>query len=359
MPSHSEQASSVRTGGPPAISPAELPDPFAPAARLGVSAAPTARRSIRVHRTWQQVVGGVLIVAVCVAAAVWYVPRVMRTDSGLLSGTVVNSGVVTLNFTGSGEIDAMRVHPGERVHKGQVLATEYAPNLSSVLSADAAAIASDRTKLVALRSAPMLGTSRGAVGPTAGAPQVSAERAQLKLDEAQLADDRVRLAASRIIAPAAGSVIAANGRSGQAVTPAGIRDYTADVGHVPAAQRPLFSLLPEGPQSESHVAANGSALPVVAVRTSRSWEVAALVPENSVSGLSPGRRVTISVPAARLGAVPGRIAEVLSDPVSTPQGTEYQALVTITGPVARLPLSGMAADVRLTAAPSADPRRGG
>ena len=369
-----EEASSVGIGARSATSPADMPDPFAPAARPGVSGRPDAAvppagssppasaalRPIRAHRTWQQLVGGVLIVAVCVAAAVWYVPRVMRTDSRLLSGTVVNSGVVTLNFTGSGQIDAMRVHLGERVRKGEVLATEYAPNVSSVLSADTAAIVSDRTKLVALRTVrtPRHG-GRPAVAATAGAPQISAERAQLKLDEAQLADDQVRLAAARIVAPAAGLVIAANGRTGEAVTPAGIRDYPATVGRVPASQRPLFSLLPEGPQSQSHVAAGGSALPVVAVRTSSSWQVAALVPEASVSRLSPGRRVTIAVPAAQIGAVPGRIAEVLSDPVSTPQGTEYQALVTITGHVERLPLSGMAADVKLAPPPSSGPRRSG
>ncbi len=380
-----EEASRARIGTRSATSPADMPDPFAPAARPGLSglsdqpgaavppagpspaaassppATSAALRPIRAHRTWQQLVGGVLIVAVCVAAAVWYVPRVMRTDSRLLSGTVVNSGVVTLNFTGSGQIDAMRVHLGERVRKGEVLATEYAPNVSSVLSADTAAIVSDRTKLVALRTprSPGRGGRSAPVVATAGAPQISAERAQLKLDEAQLADDQVRLAASRIIAPAAGLVIAANGRTGEAVTPAGIRDYPVTVGRVPASQRPLFSLLPEGPQSQSRVAAGGSALPVVAVRTSSSWQVAALVPEESVSRLSPGRQVTIGVPAAQIGAVPGRIAEVLSDPVSTPQGTEYQALVTITGHVARLPLSGMAADVKLASPPSTGPRRSG
>jgi len=67
-----------------------------------------------------------------------------------------------------------------------------------------------------------------------------------------------------------------------------------------------------------------------------------------VSGIKPGQAVTISVPAAHLANLPGRIDEVLPTPESTSQGTVYQAVVTITGHAARSPLNGMAADIRLS-----------
>jgi multidrug efflux pump subunit AcrA (membrane-fusion protein) len=306
----------------------ELPDPLAPAAVPPAAVPPGAAISpgetepaadsqrLRLRHSWQQVAGGLILATACVVAAAWYVPRVLTSNSRLLSGSVVSSGVVTLNFTGAGQINRISARAGQRVRKGQVLATEYAPAVSSVLSADDAAIIADKTQLAEMR----LRTS----GATPS--EVSAAGAHLKLDQAQLATDKVRLASSRIVAPAAGVVIAANGQAGEAVTPSGIRDYASTTGHPQQAQRPLFSLLPEGPQSGGHVSASASSLPVVALRTSSSWQVAALVSEDGVSELSSG---------------------VLTDPVSTSQGDEYQALVTVVGHVARLPLSGMAADVRL------------
>jgi multidrug efflux pump subunit AcrA (membrane-fusion protein) len=322
----------------------ELPDPLAPAAvpdrvviPLGETEPAAGSQRLRLRHSWQQVAGGLILAVACVVAAAWYVPRVLTSDSRLLTGSVVSSGVVTLNFTSAGEINRIGVRAGQRVRKGQVLASEYAPAVSSVLSADDAAIIADKTQLTEMR----LRTS----GATPS--EVSAAGAHLKLDQAQLATDKVRLASSRIVAPASGVVIAANGQVGEAVTPSGIRDYASTTAHPQQAQRPLFSLLPEGPQSGGHVSASASSLPVVALRTSSSWQVAALVSEDDVSNLSPGERVTISVPAAQITGVPGRISEVLSDPVSTSQGDEYQALVTVVGHVARLPLAGMAVDVRL------------
>lgn len=332
----------------------EMPDPLAPAAVPRLISPPQPEppqpwREIRPHRTWQQVLGALILTAACVAAAGWYVPRVLTTDGRLLTGSVVNSGVVTLNFTSAGEIERIAVHPGQRVHKGQLLATEYAPNVAPVLSADSTAIRSDQSKLAAMRTTPP--------GATPATPaELSAEQAQLKLDQAQLATDRVRMDASRILAPAAGAVVAANGRPGEAVTPSGLRDYAVDTPRAPANQAPLFSLLPEGPQAQRRSSANATALPVIALRTSSSWQVAALVPESAVFRLTPGRRVTIGVPAAHLTSIPGRISQVLSNPVSTPQGNEYQALVTVVGHVDAQPLAGMSADVRL-AAPTPPRRR--
>ena len=327
----------------PAAFRAEMPDPLAPAAVSGaatpaVAIKPAAdSQRLRLRHSWQQVAGGVILAAVCVVAAAWYVPRVLTTDSRLLTGSVVSSGVVTLNFASGGEISRIAVRAGQRVRKGEVLAAEYAPDVSSVLSADDAAIIADKRQLAQMRS------------PKSGATpsEVSSVGAHLKLDEAQLATDRVRLASSRIVAPTAGVVIAANGQAGETVTRSGIRDYASTSARAQQAQRPLFSLLPEGPQSGGHVSASASSLPVIALRTSSSWQVAALVSEGEVSKLRSGERVTISVPAVDISRVPGRISEVLSDPVSTSQGDEYQVLVTVVGHVTRLPLSGMAADVAL------------
>ncbi len=343
-------------------SPATLPDPLAPAAvpRLYSQPAPApAQGSLRRHPTWQQILGGLILAAACVAAAAWYVPRVLSTDGRMLTGSVVTSGVATLNFTSSGEIARITVHQGQRVRKGQVLATQYEPDLAPVLAADAKAVRSEKSRLASM----LLEDSKlasemlpaGQKAPTAA--DRAAVRAQLKLDEAQQTADQARGSGSQIVAPAAGTIVAANGRPGETVTSEGIRDYATDGPKATVNQTPAFSLLPEGPQPDRRASTSSSALPVIALRTSSSWQVAALVPESSVSKVTAGERVFISVPAAHLTAVPGRISEVLPNPVSTSDGIEYQALVSVAGRVDASPLSGMAANVRLTAPAATHGRR--
>jgi multidrug resistance efflux pump len=298
---------------------------------------------IRRRWTWPQRIGGLLIAGACVAGVAWYVPRVVSDDRQLLTGTVTSSGVITLNFAVSGEIGKVDVHLNQPVRKGQLLAAEYAPNVDSVVAADKAAIAAEKAKMAELRAAE---AADPAAAPGDNA-QLSAENAQLALDEAQLATDDAKAAATEIVAPSSGIVIAANGAPGQTVTSSGLRTYVTDSQQAPAALGQPFSLLPEGPQSVHRTSASQSALPVIALRISASWQVVALIPEDSISRIKSGQGVIISVPAASI-TVGGRITEVLSTPTSTPGGVFYEAVVTITGHPTSLPLNGMTADIRLS-----------
>jgi hypothetical protein len=298
---------------------------------------------IRRRWTWPQRVGGMLIAGACVISAAWYVPRVMSDDHRLLTGTVTSTGVIALNFTGTGEINKVNVRLDQPVRKGEVLATEYAPNADSIVAADKATITAEQAKMAELRAA------EAADPAAAGADnaQLAVDRAQLAVYQAQLATDRMKVAATEIVAPSSGIVVATNGQPGETVTSSGIRDYVTDSQQAPAVQRPAFSLLPEGPQSVREASASGSALPVIALRTSTTWQVVVLIPEGSVSAIRSGEKVTISVPAARIKDVPGQVEEVLSTPIPTSEGVFYQAVVTITGHTTYLPLNGMAADVQL------------
>jgi multidrug resistance efflux pump len=331
----------------------ELPDPLAPAApiraeaRLNTLAADGATTR-RPHRTWQQILGALILTAACVAAATWYVPRVLSNNSRLLTGSVLTSGISTLNFTSTGQIARLAVRDGERVHRGQLLAAEYAPAVSAELTADQLAIDSEKTKLAEMSA--VVARTHGGGRQKGAAPtpaDLAAVRAQVRADQAQLASDRARAAGSRIVAPAAGTIIAANGSPGEAVTPEGIRDYASVAPHSSVDQTPSFSLLPEGPQVQNRSSSSTSMLPVIALRTSSSWKVAVLVSENEVARLRVGSHVGISVPAAKISNIPGRLSELLSTPVPTSQGPVYQALVTASGDVAAPPLAGMAANVTL------------
>lgn len=141
--------------------------------------------------------------------------------------------------------------------------------------------------------------------------------------------------------------MAANGQPGQVVTASGIRDYAADSQSSSSSQRPAFSLLPEGPQPLRSSSPKESTLPVIALRTSSQWTVVALIPENATSRVTQGRPVKISVPAAGFEDVPGKVDEIVPSPVTTAQGTAYQAVIKVAGHVAHQPLNGMAVDIRL------------
>lgn len=291
----------------------------------------------RRHISRGQRIGGLLLMAACIAAAVWYVPRVVASDQRSLTGTVTSTGVIDLNFAKNGQLSRINVHLGQQVTKGETLATESDPATQAVVNADKAAIGADNAKLAELRTQP--GASQQALTAVANA--------QLQKDQAQLATDQASLTGTRIAAAQAGTVVAVNGQPGEMVSTLGIRDYSSDSGTTAVGVTPQFSLLPEGPQSRIRSTASQSELPVIALRISDSWEVVILVPENSVSTVRAGRPVTINVPSAGLQGVRGTIQEVLPTPQSTATGVAYQAVVKVLGHQANAPLSGMSADVEL------------
>ena len=291
------------------------------------------RRSV----TIPQVIGGILIAGICVAAALWYVPRIVRADNRSFTGTVSSSGVTNLNFANSGLVGKVPARLGQAVHAGQVLATETSPSTTAAISADHAAIAAGHASLAQLRAGTPAASTKAAI---------AAAGAQLAKDQAQLASDKVKLAETQIIAPTAGTIIAINGQAGETVTAAGIRSYSAQT-QAPGAQSPPFSLLPEGPAANVKTSTTQSALPMIALRTSSSWQVTVLVPENAISQVHPGQHVTIAVPAVTLTKVPGTIQQVSPTPVTTSTGTAYQAIVRITGHQHITPLGGMTANIQL------------
>jgi multidrug efflux pump subunit AcrA (membrane-fusion protein) len=291
----------------------------------------------RRHITGPQRVAAALIAGACVFGAAWYVPRIAAADGSSLSGTVTSTGVVYLNFSSSGQLATITASVGEKVSKGQLLATEVAPAAAAVLAADRAAITADKSELAAALSG----------GTTAAA---DAARAQLARDKGQLAIDRADAAGTRIVAPSAGTVVAVNGQAGETADADGVRDYSSAAQGTALTQRPLFSLFPEGPQSSVTADGSGSvvSLPVIALRTSNIWQVSALVPEASVAHVRTGEVVTIDVPAAGITGIAGRVQELLATPVVTSQGTGYQAVVTVLDQRQDAPPNGMAADVELS-----------
>lgn len=289
------------------------------------------------HISRLQRASAVLIAGACVFAAAWYVPGLVAADSRSLTGTVTSDGLLYLNFASTGRVAKVAVHVGQAVRAGQLLAAETAPAAVAIVTADRAAIAADQAQLAAARAG-------------GAAIEVAAAHAQLARNKAQLAMDRAALVGTRIIAPSAGMVVAVNGQAGDTADAQGVRNYSFQPAAVPVTQQPEFSLLPEGPQSSVQAAGSAAALalPVIALSTSSAWHVTVLVPESMFSSIRPGQPATVSVPAAGIAALPGRVQEILATPVVTAQGMAYEALVSISDRRVRSPADGMSADVQLS-----------
>ncbi len=211
-----------------------------------------------------------------------------------------------------------------------MLATETSPATTAAISADHASIAADQASLAELKAG---------IATTSTQASIAAAGAQLAKDEAQLASDKVKLAETQIIAPSAGTVIAINGQTGETVTAAGIRNYSSQP-QSSGSQSPPFSLLPEGPAANVKSSSTQSALPMIALRTSSTWQVTVLVPESGIQQVHAGEAVTVAVPAVGLNGIRGAIQQVSPTPVSTSIGTAYQAIVRISGHQRVTPLGG-------------------
>jgi multidrug resistance efflux pump len=190
--------------------PAAIPDskPEAPAGSPGGRELVTATKQVsgwlyrpyRIGRSWSvtQVLSGLLIAAVCAVAVVWYVPRVASTNRKALTGSVTSSGILALNFQNSGVISIIKVDPNEGVHKGQVLAVEYAPTMRATIAADNAAIIAVQAKIAQLKSDETIYPE--SIYPLHFAQdqaQIASENAQMAADQVQLQTDRERLSGRR------------------------------------------------------------------------------------------------------------------------------------------------------------------
>lgn len=279
-----------------------------------------------------QRLSGILLAGASVVGVALYLPSILAADSRSFTGVVSSSGIASLNFGTSGRVGGIRVHLGQAVRKGEVLATEAGTASTSAVRAVRAAIMADKANLAALQA-------------DGSAPaSITAAQAQLEKDRAHRAADRMKLVATEIVAPRSGTVVAIYGQPGETVSRTGLSSSAVHARASPG-QQPRFSLLPSGPMAS--LRATGLALPVIALRTRGGWQVSLLIPQTDTSAVKVGGDVTISVPAAQISGVKGTIRELSPMPVSSSGGAAYEAVVRVLGRTQTTPLSGMTANVQL------------
>ncbi|HVX43162.1 MAG TPA: biotin/lipoyl-binding protein [Mycobacteriales bacterium] len=275
------------------------------------------------------------IAAIAVLAVSLIVQRVASSSGKNYSGAVTTQGVANLNFTNRGRVNQVNVQPGQRVHKGDVLATQAFGATQALIDADNAAIASAQDQLAALQAQVPV-----------NAVAVSNAKGVLAHDRAQLAQHRTELSAAQVRAPSDGVVLAVNGQPGDVVDNDGVRQYGSVNSSGNSVQDPAFSLLPKGP-SRTVNSSKAVFLPFVSLRTSNDWTVIAQVPERSTRDVPVGADVDVSVPAANIDHAKGKLMQILPTPVGNGNSVSYQILVRIDGGSGKPPLPGMTADLTI------------
>src|SRR5580693_8354061 len=304
--------------------------------RPGASTTPIWRRSRPAGprrfagRAWR--LAGVLLAAASVVGAALYVPSILASGSRSFTG-VVSSGIASLDFGTSGRVGRIRVHLGQAVRQGELLATETGAAGTAAARAARAAVTADQANLAALQA------------DGSAAASITAAQAQLARDRARRAADRMKPVATQIVAPGSGTVVAIFGQPGETVSPAGLRGSGGHAQASPGQQR-RFSLLPSG--LTASLRATGTALPVIALRTGGGWQVRLLIPPTGTSAVKVGGNVTISLPAAQLTGIKGTITELSPRPVASSGSVSHEAVVRVLGRTRITPLSGMTANVELS-----------
>lgn len=281
-------------------------------------------------RAWR--LGGILLAGASVVGVALYVPSILAAGSRSFTGVVSSSGIASLNFGTSGRVGSIRVHLGQMVRKGEVLATEAGAASAAAVRADRAAIAADKANLAALQA------------DRSGSASITAAQAELEKDRAHRAADEMKLVATEIVAPSRGTIVAIYGQPGETVSRAGLSSSAVRAQASPGPQ-PRFSLVPSGPMAS--LRATGLALPVIALLTGGGWQVSLLIPQADTSAVKVGEDVTVSVLAAQLSEVKGMIRELSPTAVSSSGGAADEAVVRVLGRTWSTPLSGLTANVQL------------
>ncbi len=269
-------------GQPPEDSPATA-DPVTPGRR-------------RRPRRRALLITGVTVLVVALAVGGWWWSRsrtasaaTVTTITYTVQPTTLQQSVTTtgtfapavqdnLSFPASGEVTSVRVAVGQKVGKGQVLATQDTTALSAAVTSAQATLDAAQTELSSLQSS-----------SSTTATQLSAAQAAVASDQAKLSQAQQNLAGATMTSPISGTVAQVNLTAGTTVS--GGTSTTGSGGSGNAGGSGQFGGSSSGSGSSS------SSAEVVVVDTS-SWIVNATVGAADLPSLKAGLQSTMNLSAA-------------------------------------------------------------
>lgn len=327
----------------------------------------------RIGRHLEVALAGVILIAVLVGL-VLLVRNVFLLAPTTFPAVVQPSTMADLQFANSGQVATVDVYPGERVHRGQVLATQETTLLKLRLSYDQATLAADQATLNAIPgavSAQHRGLSldvtlaqqelNGAEAELAAATTPEAQAAasaavaaaQTKValaenallngntpssstaigtaqaavarDEAAVAADQIALQEATLTAPSNGVVVAVGGTAGEIAGPSGVAAPAPVGAQVPTPAG--FSLFPPAPQAPT-VGGQPSNQPMISFYPATSWEAVAVVPQSQIFSVRRGEAARLTI-NGRAVTIPGRVERVDSAPIYANGAASYDVVVRL------------------------------
>ena len=159
---------------------------------------------VRLGRRWRMIAAVVALMVAVSASTAWAVKRsssavaapaaptrTVTVGVGTVqqavaaSGTVEPTTISNLSFGAAGQVTAVKVTQGQKVHAGQQLATISSASLTSQVASANASVAAALARLSTDQTA------------AASAAQIAADQASVTLGRAPLADARAALAGAR------------------------------------------------------------------------------------------------------------------------------------------------------------------
>jgi multidrug efflux pump subunit AcrA (membrane-fusion protein) len=182
------------------------------------------RQRVRLTRRRVIVTAAIVVVAAGGGVAAWAATRpgdppastsVATVAPTTLRQTLSSSGTIepaeqdNLNFAVSGQVTAVNVTAGQKVGKGQALATVNSATLQANVAEAQANVSSDQSRLSADESS------------SASSAQVTADQAAVTAAQNQLGDAQTALSEATLTSPVAGTVASVNLTVGQQVSGSG------------------------------------------------------------------------------------------------------------------------------------------
>jgi len=211
------------------------------------------------------------------------------------SGTLAPADEQSLDFAVSGTVTHVDAKQGQRVRKGQVLATVDSAALASSVASARATVANAKAKV------------DDDATNDASDTQTAADKASLKAARNQLASAKDQLAAAKLTSPISGLVAEVNLSVGQSVS---------------------GNSSPSGNNSADSSSSSSSA--AVLVISDRSWVVNATVDANSVGLIKVGNQAQLAVDGASQ-TLYGTIASIGLVSSSSSGTASYPVVVDVTG----------------------------
>lgn len=304
-------------------------DPETPV-EAGETTAPSRRHK---RRWWPFIVAGALVLAVAGGAIYWQLrpkasaaatDQFVAVSQQTLKQTVSATGTIeparesALSFDSSGTVTGVNVEVGDKVTKGEVLATMDDASLQAAVDSAKAALTASRDNLTTLED-------DSSTTDTA----LASAKADVKLKKSQLEQAKEALAGAELKAPFSGIVADVGIATGDATGSSGSSGSGSGSSGSQGSAGAASTAAPQDSSTDS--SSSGSSSGSITVISTNAWTVSSSVGGSDLSSVKKGLQVQIT-PSGSTDTVFGTVQTVGVLASSSDSGTSsFPVTIKITG----------------------------